>query len=147
MLKDLKLFERRIPSKINMAGNVAGDVIAFLKNIYGPIEDNVIFDLRIVLNELILNAIKHGNKEDASKQVIVTARLRDQCTALITVEDSGEGYKYGCCKDIEEIRKTDFVDLKETGRGMLIVNGLCDKVTFNCKGNRVEILKELRGRQ
>ena len=61
------------------------------------------------------------------------------------IEDEGDGFtKYdnqSCCTGIVDI--DDLYNLKESGRGILIVNSLCDKVKFNKRGNKVVILKKV----
>jgi serine/threonine-protein kinase RsbW len=37
----------------------------------------------------------------------------------------------------------DICNLEETGRGMIIVERLCDKVEVNRKGNRITVVKKL----
>jgi len=104
-----------------------------------------LFEVKVILNELILNAIKHGNKEDDKKFIKICAGLKNQRDLFIVIEDSGEGYDYNdvlaipVCTGSEQ----EICDLKETGRGLLIVKNLCDKIKFNKKGNKVIVVKSI----
>jgi serine/threonine-protein kinase RsbW len=98
-----------------------------------------------VLNEVISNAIRHGNKNDVSKHVKLTVGTTENGYAFFIVEDEGEGFYCGekqfCCTGI--VNAEDLSDVKESGRGILIVNNLCDRVKFNNKGNKVVLLKKI----
>ncbi|NMB33337.1 MAG: ATP-binding protein [Clostridium sp.] len=98
-----------------------------------------IFDIRVALSELIQNALRHGNKGDKNKYIKVNAGITSDGYAFFVVEDEGEGFDY---RDL--VRETDdLMQLKESGRGVIIVEGLCDKLKFNEKGNKAVILKKL----
>jgi serine/threonine-protein kinase RsbW len=122
------------------------DIVGFIRECDRNVNDNVIFDVKVILNELFQNAIKHGNKGDNSKFVKVKAEIVNNSVFFI-IEDEGEGYNYnyncinGKCVETDDV--TSFMSLKESGRGMLIVKSLCEKVTFNKKGNKVIVLKKL----
>lgn len=144
-MKTSQIFCKKIPSNINNIGSIVQSVIDYLHNIYGPLNECDLFEIKVILNELILNAIKHGNKEDDKKFVEIYAELKNQKDLFIVIEDSGEGYDYDdvlsipACTDSEQ----DICELKETGRGMLIVKNLCDEIKFNKKGNKVIVVKSI----
>mgnify|MGYP003905515287 CR=1 FL=1 len=121
------------------------DIIQSLQNMYGAIEECTLFELKVILNELILNAIKHGNKNDCSKYVKILAGLTKNDNAVVLVEDSGTGFDYNYI--LNEIEKCceldDICNMKETGRGILIVKKLSNGMKYNYKGNRVIISKKL----
>jgi len=91
-----------------------------------------------------LNAIKHGNNEDSSKYVSVTAGLTRDGSAYILIEDEGEGCNCKFVVDSNHIgQDVDLCDMKETGRGLKIVGCICERMKFNSKGNKVVVLKKL----
>lgn len=52
----------------------------YLQDFYGSIDDCTQFEIKVILNELILNAVKHGIKEDDNKHDEVTASItKDNC--------------------------------------------------------------------
>jgi len=144
-LKTSQIFCKKIPSNINNIGSIVQSVIDYLHNIYGPLNECDLFEIKVILNELILNAIKHGNKEDDKKFVEIYAELKNQKDLFIVIEDSGEGYDYDDVLSIPACTdsKQDICELKETGRGMLIVKNLCDEIKFNKKGNKVIVVKSI----
>ena len=89
--------------------------------------------LYLCVSEAIINAIKHGNRNDLNKKVIIKIScLTHEMEVLI--EDEGEGFNRSILQNpttIENIRK-------ESGRGIFIIENLTDKIEFNEKGNRIQ---------
>src|SRR4030095_4051905 len=93
-------------------------------------------NLFIALDEAFVNAVKHGNKNDPSKLLKITAELSPN-EACFTVEDEGEGF------NINEIPDPcDPANLFRTsGRGVLLIYNIMDEVEYNAQGNRVKMVK------
>ena len=93
-------------------------------------------NLFVALDEAFVNAVKHGNKNDLTKLVKITAELSPK-EAAFTVEDEGEGF------DIREIpNPCDPENLFRTsGRGVLLIYNIMDEVEYNAQGNRVKMIK------
>ncbi len=99
-------------------------------------EDSNLF---IALDEAFVNAVKHGNKFDATKCVRISAEVSSK-EARFTVEDEGEGFNVAEIPD-----PTDTENLfKTSGRGVLIIHNVMDEVHYNERGNRVEMVKKNR---
>src|SRR5689334_3003411 len=93
-------------------------------------------NLFVALDEAFVNAIKHGNKNDPTKLLKITAELSSK-EASFTVEDEGEGF------NIREIpNPCDPENLFRTsGRGVLLIYNIMDEVEYNAQGNRVKMIK------
>lgn len=93
-------------------------------------------NLYVALDEAFVNAVKHGNKNDPSKLVRITAELSPK-EACFTVEDEGEGF------NVQEIPDPcDPTNLfKSSGRGVLLMYNIMDEVEYNAQGNRVKMVK------
>jgi serine/threonine-protein kinase RsbW len=93
-------------------------------------------NLFIALDEAFVNAVKHGNKNDPTKLVRITAELSPQ-EARFTVEDEGEGF------DVEQIPDPRDPEnlFKASGRGVLLIYNIMDKVEYNARGNRLTMVK------
>lgn len=139
------VYNCKIPGNINNVSCVVKDVVQCLQSVYGFIEECTLFELKVILNELILNAIKHGNKEDDSKFVKILVGLTKKDNAILLIEDCGKGFNYRCLMEMDQndCIFDDICEMKETGRGILIVKNLSDRMKFNGKGNRVVIVKKL----
>jgi serine/threonine-protein kinase RsbW len=93
-------------------------------------------NLFIALDEAFVNAVKHGNKNDPTKLVRITAELSPQ-EARFTVEDEGDGF------DVEQIPDPRDPEnlFKASGRGVLLIYNIMDKVEYNARGNRLTMVK------
>lgn len=144
-MKALKSYDSQIKSNTSNVRSLVDNIIDFICKSYNSINEDVLFDIRVVLNELFQNAVRHGNKEDDNKVVRVRTGIVNKGYIYFVIEDEGEGFNYNCVYDVcNQLRgDVDFCQLKENGRGMLIVRNLCDRVRFNKKGNKVVVLKRL----
>lgn len=93
-------------------------------------------NLFIALDEAFVNAVKHGNKNDPTKLLKITAELSPK-EAAFTVEDEGQGF------DVHQIPDPcDPANLFRTsGRGVLLIYNIMDEVEYNAQGNRVKMIK------
>lgn len=91
------------------------DTTDFLKKL--KLDDDLIFKIRLVLDELIVNSYKHGNNKDFDKIIEVIVLIDKEC-CMIKVKDEGEGINYGKDRDL----------LAHHGRGIQLVNTLSDNL-------------------
>jgi serine/threonine-protein kinase RsbW len=81
----------------------------------------------VAIRESVVNAIKHGNRNDVSKHVFVefaTANRPDAFELLIRVRDQGEGFDPG---ELADPLAPENV-LKSTGRGIFLIRSFMDDV-------------------
>jgi len=80
----------------------------------------------IAVREAVANAIKHGNRQDAGKQVDIGLRVVED-TVVIQVRDQGKGFdpsEVGNPLDPENLLKPD-------GRGIFYMNRFMDAIEYN----------------
>ncbi len=93
-------------------------------------------NLFVALDEAFVNAVKHGNKFDATKLVRIIAEVSKQ-EARFTIEDEGEGFDINAIPD-----PLDPANLfKASGRGVLFIYNIMDEVKYNERGNRLTMIK------
>jgi len=92
--------------------------------------------LALALREALVNAITHGNHEDPSKLVRITAEV-SRHQARFTVEDEGLGFNVN---DIPHPHDPDNL-LKSSGRGVLLIRSVMDETKYNDRGNRLSMIK------
>ncbi|MDR1061906.1 MAG: ATP-binding protein [Clostridiales bacterium] len=109
MLQAQSFFIRRIQASIKNLRNTVSDVLAYYEAVFGDMSEATYTELKVILNELLINAIKHGSKEDEGKHINVIADLTADKYALLVVEDEGEGY------DTSFIERDDFSDYGSFG--------------------------------
>lgn len=95
-------------------------------------------EIRLGLQEALVNAAKHGNKLDPSKQVIVKFFYgRGEYSWLIC--DQGTGFSQRCCCPLDE---TDLPpEEAENGRGLCLLHHIFDRVLWNNQGTEVTLCK------
>lgn len=125
----------------NYYGSVCSDlptIKVFLDNVINKLTNiiqnkDIIFDIKLILNELVINGALHGNHCMASKCVSVSLKIVDG-KVIIEVKDEGKGIDYDHkCYDPDE--------LQCGGRGLVLVNGLSDE--FYIDNNRVVAIKNI----
>ncbi len=86
----------------------------------------------LCISEAVVNSIIHGNKNNVSKRVFITANF-DGKILKVKIKDEGEGF---ILKDIKD--PIEYCNIKnETGRGIHIIKALADIIKYNKKGNSI----------
>ncbi|MFM6190895.1 MAG: ATP-binding protein [Planktothrix sp.] len=114
------------------------------------IPDQLQAEVRLGLQEALVNAAKHGNQLDPSKTVVVRfCVIQDHCWWIIS--DQGCGFKPPCqCQfhdDIDCEHNTSDSDLPhdehECGRGLYILYQIFDRVQWNRTGTELTLCKKM----
>ncbi|MCH8494099.1 MAG: ATP-binding protein [Balneolales bacterium] len=90
--------------------------------------------LMLTASEAVTNAMKHGNKMDASKKVFVTASL-DDTSIQVSGEDEGDGFDPDALPDPLDPANL----LKTSGRGVFLMKTYCDGVAYSKGGRQVKL--------
>ncbi len=105
-----------------------GNVGCVIQTILGKLDEivpdeNLLFDIRLILNELVINGCKHGNNSDISKWVRLSLMIKEN-RITIRVVDEGEGIRY---------KLVDYnpTSMETTGRGLRIVQELADELIID----------------
>jgi serine/threonine-protein kinase RsbW len=98
--------------------------------------EHEIFAIRLGTEEALVNAIKHGNGSDPTKKIsiyylVTTGEVR------VAVEDEGPGFDP---RTVPDPTTPDFLE-RPSGRGLMLMKCYMDEVTYNARGNRVEVRK------
>lgn len=103
-------------------------------------------ELRLGLQEALVNAAKHGNNLDPGKTIAVEFfSLESQYWWIIT--DQGSGFTPDCACDctLDEARQ-NVDELDECGRGLFILNQIFDQVHWNQQAKELRLGKQLGNR-
>ncbi len=130
------------PSSINIASEIknirkASSQILDSLSQYELSED-VLFDIRLSVEEAIRNAIVHGNKNNKKLHVKIHYLVKNG-SINVEVEDEGPGFNTDALSDPTASGNI----LKESGRGVLLIKKLMDSVDFNEKGNKIKMRRRL----
>lgn len=127
-----------VESTSSAVGSVCESILSGLEaNSFGE-ED--VFAVHLALEEAFINAVKHGNKMNASKEVKI-----DYLVAFdrveVTVTDKGEGFDPNTVPDPRYGENL----YKPEGRGLFLMRSYMDVVKFNERGNSVHMVKYKEG--
>ncbi|MFY9532119.1 MAG: ATP-binding protein [Candidatus Acidiferrales bacterium] len=125
-----------VRSEIDAIGPSVDKLIQRIKDAHGILEKES--DIEIALFEALANAVIHGNREDASKQVHIRCRCQAGREVSIVVKDEGQGFDPSKVPDPRENIEA------EHGRGILLMKTFMDDVHFEKGGTEVHMRKELR---
>lgn len=132
-LEDLYDLTMTVGTDVRQIRYVINSVLETLQGFEG-LKDPV--TLRLCLEELLHNAMEHGNRCDVSKKVYITVKAEPR-RATIRVRDEGEGFDFR--RRLEEVEERDDL-LSERGRGLLIVRHYADELRFNREGNEATLI-------
>jgi len=94
------------------------------------------FHVQMAVEEAMVNAITHGNKESPDKQVAVHFRVAPTLVWM-QLTDQGEGFNPNALPD-----PTDEDHLEQPhGRGVMLIRELMTSVCYNDRGNQVTMHK------
>ena len=125
-----------IPSDLNSIRKASKEVLELLQPL--KLGAYKLLDIRLCLEEALINAIRYGNKFDDNLKVKVSCSVENDILKII-VEDEGEGFDYNGLPD--PTLEKNLQELK--GRGVFLIKRLMDEVYFNEKGNRITMLKNI----
>ena len=86
-------------------------------------DEDLMFNIRIVINEIVINSYEHGNKCNKEKGINLKVCVNMDCIH-INVKDEGDGINY-IFNENKDINTTT------SGRGLRIVKHLVDELEIN----------------
>ena len=110
------------------------------------LDDDAIHWVGVAIRESVINAIKHGNRHDATKHVFVefeSASGEGEPGLAISVRDQGEGF------DPENVANPLDPDnlLKSSGRGIFLIRNFMDEVVLQRApqgGMEIQMIKRVQ---
>lgn len=126
-----------IPADPAAMTTVGDGVTELLTNKGWPEEE--VMKVELALQEALANAIRHGCKNDPTKQVQCSVTFDSAGELVIVIRDPGPGFKVA---EVPNPLEGDNV-LKSSGRGVFLINELMDTVEFSDEGRRVMMRKKV----
>jgi len=128
----MKKINIQIPS---LADNIR-IIESFIDNTKEKFElnDDIYGNIMIAVTEAVNNAIKHGNLNEASKNVSLSLSLYES-QIVFRIEDQGKGFDFHNLPDPTAPENLE----KPGGRGIFLMKHLADEVVFLEKGRIVEL--------
>lgn len=129
------LIEISVPNDLRSAKQPESRVLDELRRC--NYAEEVVFAIKLALEEAVTNAVKHGNKGDFSKRLTVRFHV-DPHRTLIAVRDEGPGFAPG---DVPDPTADENLE-RPSGRGIMLMHAYMTRVEYNEAGNEVWLLKE-----
>ncbi|MGK7910427.1 MAG: ATP-binding protein [Synechococcus sp.] len=98
-------------------------------------------EIRLGLQEALVNAVAHGNQHDPAKRVTVTVSSQAPLYKWV-ISDEGGGFDRRCWCDRQPHDGID--DTDECGRGVFILKQIFDCVEWNGNGNELHLMKAIQ---
>jgi serine/threonine-protein kinase RsbW len=132
--------EVSIPSDPAEARRVQEEIERLLET--SSFSDHEVFGIKLAIEEALINAIKHGNQMDRSKQVRINYTVLAE-RFEIHITDEGTGFDPGDVPDPTAVENLE----RPCGRGLMLMRHYMSEVTFNSRGNYVMMCKVYRNGQ
>jgi serine/threonine-protein kinase RsbW len=127
-------FSKEIPSDLSLVPQLLSDTFKEIKKI--PLDDKVLHDIKLSLQEALVNAIKHGSRLDRTLPVRLDVEAR-QDSLVMTVTDQGEGFD--TARLLDPTQPSNLQRL--SGRGIFLIRNLMDGVEFFDGGRKIRMVK------
>jgi len=98
------------------------------------LNDDIYGNIMIAVTEAVNNAIKHGNRDNSSKNVTLSLSLEDGLIKF-KIQDEGDGFNFRHLPDPTAPANI----AKPGGRGIFLMKHLSDEVDFKENGKVVEL--------
>ncbi|MDD4202921.1 MAG: ATP-binding protein [Candidatus Omnitrophica bacterium] len=133
-MNNIKFFSKKSQS----IAEIRTKITEYIKSFNAAISEDVLFDIRLCLEEALRNAMMHGNKMCQDLQVNVSYNIEND-ELVISIQDEGEGFDPGSLPDPTKDENL----YEDHGRGVFIMKKFMDSVEYNEKGNKVVMRKKL----
>lgn len=140
-LKNPKIFSKDIlitvPSDIKYIKKVSSKILEKVSSYCK--DSDILFDIKLCVEEAVRNAMVHGNLSDKRKKVSALLRV-DHGKAFIEITDEGRGFDH---KKVPDPTEADNM-LRNSGRGVYLIKNLMDSVEYKGSGNKLVMMKRLK---
>ncbi len=90
------------------------------------LDEDQLYEVGVAVRESVVNAIKHGNKSDIDKRVVVEFSVAPQDHMVVRIKDQGAGFDP---EDIPDPLAPENI-MKGSGRGILFMRNYMDDVSL-----------------
>lgn len=122
------------PSSLEEAKKPEADILRELRRC--GYDNEVIFAIKLTLEESLTNAVKHGNRCDPTKRVAVRYAITPEKACFI-IRDEGSGFDPDQIPDPTTPERIAV----PSGRGILLMRAYMDRVEFRDNGREVFFMK------
>jgi len=95
-----------------------------------------VFAIKLALEEAMTNAVRHGNRNDPSKRIVVRYAISPEKVTIV-VRDEGGGFRPEHVPDCTAPENIE----RPCGRGIMLMRAYMTEVSYNADGNEVLMIK------
>lgn len=117
---------------LDLIGSIGERLAKELKDFSGN-QEELAYQLNLVLTEATANAIKHTSPVMTEQTVKINIYIKD-AELTIKVYDHGQGF------DLKAVPTPDFEHPKESGLGLFLIRSIMDSLTYT-KGDSCNVLE------
>ncbi len=129
------ILDLRMPGDTGAISGVTDTVSEKLTELNVPEEKRM--EIALAVQEALANAVVHGCKNDASKQVRCRLERHRDGRIVIVITDPGSGFRLG---DVADPKRPEGL-YADHGRGVYLIRQLMDEVHFENGGNQIRMWK------
>jgi serine/threonine-protein kinase RsbW len=126
-------YEFTIPSKYHESQEVQDKIMRDIHR--RGYNSQTVFAIKLALEEAMMNAIKHGNRQDEKKKVHIEASVDSKQTEIV-VEDEGAGFVRKMVPDPTLPENLE----KCSGRGVHLIEAYMHEVEWSHGGRRIRMV-------
>lgn len=130
------ILDMKLPSQLSMKTPLVFRIVKELKE-HGCLPWTGSPRAELCFDEAVTNAMVHGNRLDPARKVRVIVCADDANWGVI-VEDQGDGFGP---EDVPNPEEPDFI-LRESGRGILLMDGWVDSLRYNRNEKRLMLTRK-----
>lgn len=132
---DGRRFDAVIPSDFVQGRQLQNQILAEVER--RGYNESCLFAVKLALEEALVNAIRHGNKQDPSKEVRIEATVSDE-SVVIVIRDQGPGFDRAAVPDPTAEENLE----KCSGRGILLIEAYMDEAEWTDRGRCLRMVKK-----
>lgn len=132
-MEDLN-FSKEIASDLSLVPQLLSDTLKEIKKFH--LGDKALHDIKLSLQEALVNAIKHGSRLNRVLPVRLDVETRKD-SLVMTVTDQGDGFDAARLMDPTQPGNLQ----RLSGRGIFLIRNLMDGVEFFDGGRKIQMVK------
>jgi anti-sigma regulatory factor (Ser/Thr protein kinase) len=142
-MKSERKFEKIVHSEMYEVRLLITEAMQFV-DLVANVSDEKRSDIRLVISELLINALYHGNKNRSSKKIRLLIEFFGNNYMVVQVEDEGKGLNKRLLKEKRKLADRRKSSTEESGRGLMLISGIAGGLFTRCEGRRVCVKIKLK---
>jgi serine/threonine-protein kinase RsbW len=136
MRKPKECWKISLPAQVEAISPAVDQVMIHIREQHHRVRENE-FAIETALREGLANAVTHGCKNDAEKNVQCEVTCQEDGSVQILIRDPGEGFDPATLADPLHVDNV----LSDHGRGIYLIRHLMDEVYYADRGREIRMRK------